>query len=208
MDFDEAWRIAGDPRADRTEALGILARNKAELLGSVFVYVPAGDEARTSQWAFIMRAASRRLCECGRRRLIIPPRPRLEIQPAGELITVSEGEPLVIGPWGGDYKSALLLLMVQDDQFTSQTDPFAADPICNFFLTKRLTGGQFWSLAGLAEGRVNHGKGDFGYNFGDLPMAIGRILAVNVAERTFTVQLDAGVQRITADTPNEEHVCW
>lgn len=117
MNLTDAWQLAGDPTQDRYMAWQVLAANRHQLDGSVYVRVPSIYMLESPAWRSIVEA-SVPICSCLLRRIILPVTPRAEFRP-GEtyVIDVSQNggnaDHLAFGPWGCDPDAAYSLMVAQ-----------------------------------------------------------------------------------------------
>lgn len=193
MDFSAAWHRASDVRAPgRIEALRWLATHRHELPGFVYVRLTP-DTVADPQNAKVI-ADSVPLCQCGLRRMLVPTRPRLELQP-GAVYVVRESMPLKIAPWGGDYSSTLAIFCIRRDKLFMRTDPFAQGQVeLNLGITADSEGGL--PLDGLPEVGAPLSR-----DFNGVPIVLCQIVGRDLAKNTVSVQLDKTVQVANPMTP-------
>lgn len=191
MDFDTAWRIAGDPTAgDRADALAVLAANRDALPGVVFVSIPEGQ-----QWSHITHDTDALFCKCGRWRFMLPTKPP-ELRLAGKPILVTPGVPLFIGFWGSDYQGASVIISVRQGHLAWQLFKGGAS------IKARLSLEEVIALLPQEDGTTLIYEVKEGYK-----VPLGRVTSVNPAVGHVYVDLGVAVRALQIRASYVAHSC-
>lgn len=200
MDLKTAWEVAGDTSIrDRVEAFNYLAAHRDELPGSVYVRLPGPDTYNQPEWYPIL-AESTTLCGCGLRRLILPTQTQAGyVLRNPHVYTIgNDQDHLAVGPWGGDYSSAFMLVMIQNGMLFWRKDPYAQ-------------GGTYATLprpsGGISIAQVSQGGTTLCSTVDAVTLPVLRIINPNPDAGTVDVEVDETIIPITNETRGRHYAC-